>query len=623
MHQANTTPFEYGTIRPGFILAAAVVMQTLAAAGLVQYGSVGGGLNARDFAALVACVGVAVCWIVMLVTYRHLCPHLIGLRTPRRLGIMAGVTAGGILVWLLPINLGVRQFVSINSLLVNLLLIATLADGKPRQRKAAAILSITALGIGLLPMGFTVLVRMPFSPDEAHWADFASTAFATTNPGVYARTWLMAPTQITPGVGWSVAAYGWFLEHITFNIRVGRSWNFASYLVAFAGIALLSWRLYGRWAALASLIFAGFSATFIPVFDYRPDHQIPAAAAFAFLLVIVARQSLSVRRARLFDTLAGIVAVSALQLHAVAIALTAGLGLFYGGTWLLAVGKSRRICVYGFAPLLAYTLGVALGGLLYFAFNIAPVGGVGPFLAQLGGRLNLLYTIHPMFSWPSLPELALIAFGFTVLLLRRNRSDRLFLGMLVAYIVALLALDTQGYRSAVSAFYAVVAGAFVAGGLGEPYGRRSVWTLLSILTLLGAQTMGFVDWQAVLVGLRTGVVPNYVYADMRDTLTERLSENDTLVSTHLLIWALGNRSGYYSVSGELTGAQRWNVPLDEVWERIEPTVVVDIPTQMVLDPGLQTYMQRHGFTLCESVPVQHLHLNFYRPDCSFEEAATS
>ena len=601
-------------IRPRLILGAAVFLQLTAGIVLIQAGSVGGGLNPSDYMALALCALTFGVW--MLASWRHRAAVRWAQRPSVRLralliGAAVATSAG---VWLLSVNPGVKQFVGLNALLVALVLIVTLPDDQVKLRMPnTLVVGLTCLL--LLPLLITVLSRMPFSPDEAHWADYASSAFAATDPGVYARTWLMEPTPITPGAGWSVAAYGWTLKHLAFDIRIGRLWNFAANLIAIGAIGLLAYRLYGRRAALGAMVFAALSMAFIQVFDYRPDHQIPAAVAVVFTSMVIARQTRRRWRAIVLDGLAGILATTALQLHAVAIALVAGAGLFY---LLLTVYRLRHMRPQWQAlmPLLAFIIGAAAGSVLYYALNIAPVGGFAAYWASIGGRAGRLYLIHPLFSWPSLLEFALILLGFALLMLRRSREDRLFLVMVGCLIAALLILDTQGYRSAVSAVYAIPVGAFLAAGLGLPGRRRANWALLAVTALLGAQSLGFLDRQGISDWLRTGQLTDYVYREISSPVQARLRGDDVVVSTHLLIWAMGDRPGFYSTAGELTGAVRWGVEPEAVWERIQPTVIVEIPGQMAINPGLQTYMEQEGFTQCDSLEARNLRLNFYRTDCS-------
>lgn len=599
---------------PRLILACAALLNLVAAYGLVIQGSVDGGLKTGDYLALGLCAAVTLAVLAALWASERVAQWLAALRTRSRMIMVAAAVTSEVTIWFSAYNVGVKQFVSVNALVMILLLIATLPERARRGRRIEIVAILLALAF-LLPLLLTVLVRMPFSPDEAHWADFASTAFASQSPGLYARTWLMEPVPIAPGTGWSVGAYGWFLEHVAFDFRVGRVWIFAANLAAIATIGVLSLRLYGRVAALGSVTFAILSAAFIQVFDYRPDHQIPAAVAIVFALVVAARQSKNVYRARSLDVLAGFLAVTAMQLHAVAIALVAGIGLYYIVKSVQGLLKHIQPTVLVAAPLIYYATGAILGAMLYYITNIAPVGGLEAYLAGLEGRANRLYAFHPMFSWPSLMELALISLGFVLLVIRRNQRDRLFLGLLICYLIALLVFDTQGYRSGVSALYVIPVGALIAAGFGHSGGRRAGWAVLSVTLLLAGQALGFMDRQGLTGLVEMGVLPDYVYHQMKTPVESRLGTEDTVASTHLLIWTLGNRPSLYSVASEWSAAQRWRIGLNEVWERVRPTVIIDIPGQMTIDPGLQEYMSHHDFRVCESVVIQELRLDFYRADC--------
>ncbi len=500
---------------------------------------------------------------------------------------------------------------------------------------------------------------MPFSPDEAHWADYASSAIS--HGGIYARTWLQEPRLVSPGLGWSIAGYGWALEHIAFNIRTGRVWNIAVNLLAFASIGLLAGRLYGRRAALLSVTCAMLSQAFMPTFDYRPDHQLPIAAALVFFVVAQARMagtsplnplskgrgnlqsptdSLDRRQAGWWHLLAGLGAMLAMQLHAAAAALVGGVTLYYAAEWLWASIRARRLephppalfpggegearqvhvahstatrtrRIADVRPLLWLAVGLAIGGAVYYVANVLPVGGLQPFLNVLVNERLERQDSPGFLSWPSLLEWVLILTALAFIALRRNRADRLLLAPLVCYLIFLAPIDTQGYQTTVSALYVVPLGAFLLAAFER---RERAAAALVVVALVG-QMLAFVDWGGIRGWLRGESQP-YLYEALRPELTPYLRDGDVIVSTHLLIWTLPDHPQLYSSGGELTAMRRWK--LDDgalVWARVQPTVVIDIPAQMTINDGLRRYMDARGFALCETLSVQSVAVNLYRPDC--------
>jgi hypothetical protein len=494
-------------------------------------------------------------------------------------------------------------------------------------------LLITALLL-LVPVILTTLLRMPFSPDEAHWADYASSAIS--HGGIYARTWLQEPRPVAPGLGWSIAGYGWALEHIAFNIRTGRVWNIVANLLAFGSIGLLAGRLYGRRAALLSVSAALLSQAFIPTFDYRPDHQLPIAAALVFFAVAQARTSplnpLSMERedlqsppddqgnaqaigtserrhAGVWHFVAGLGAMLAMQLHAAAAALVGSVTLYYAAEWLWTSIRARSTA--DMRPLLWLAAGLAIGGGIYFVANVLPVGGLQPFLNVLVNERLERQDSPGFLSWPSLLEWVLILTALAFIALRRNRADRLLLVPLVCYLIFLAPIDTQGYQTTVSALYVVPLGAFLL----VAFERHERAAAALVVVALAGQMLAFVDWGGIRDWLRGESQP-YLYEALRPELTPYLREEDVIVSTHLLIWTLPDHPQLYSSGGELTAMRRWK--LDDgalVWARVQPTVVIDIPAQMTINDGLRRYMDAQAFALCETLSVQSVAVNLYRPDC--------
>ncbi|MBE2183191.1 MAG: hypothetical protein IAE89_07180 [Anaerolineae bacterium] len=603
---------------PNLILLAGFISQVIVGIALWNHrsddGMIFGGYSLRYALALLANLGAAIFWLAALLRHKTILPKLEQLKAIVRYGLIALSGIGLVIVWLLPIEGQVKQFASLNVLFWGLLLASTVGGATQSKSRQVYLIIFIVTAALLVPMLTTALTIMPFSPDESHWADYATTPFASENPGLYARTWLMEPQVITPGLGWSVAAYGWLLENTAFNIRVGRLWNFLSYCVAFLGIAVLSYRLYGREAAIASTIFAVLSTAFIPVFDYRPDHQIAAAAVWVVVCAVIARQSVRPRLSRPFHFLCGLLAALAMQFHAIAIVLIAGIGLFYLLECAFFIYRAKRLNTATFLPLLLYITGVGIGGAIFFLFNIAPAGGVAAYISGIAGRTQRLHSFPFFLTWPSLFEAIMIVIGFAFILWRRNKSDKTFFSITFCILLALLVLDTQGYRSPVISLYAVPVGAFFAAGFGHRTGNQAQLTALTVLTVvMAASTVGFIRWSSFW---SPAAEPPYLYEVLKENLRQYVHDDDTIVSTHLLIWMLGNRPDFYSVAGEITGTQRWGISPEEVWERVQPTLIIDIPSEMDISEGLRQYMAQHNFQECQSLIVQNKIVNLYRSNCA-------
>jgi hypothetical protein len=570
-------------------------------------GHILGAYSTRYALVLAVHIALSLGWgLVALLRERALCV-LASLGCRLRYGgvVMALVLGAG--VWFMPFEPHVKDYAAVNLLLVVALL--TASDPARYRDHLGQRLLLGAAALLLIVLFFGVLVQFPFSPDEAHWADYATTLYVPNSfspPGVYARTWLMTPYSIAPGVGWSVAAYGWALQNIAFDIRLGRIWNYASYLLSFGAIALLAWRLYGRRAALFAALFAVCSRVFIPVFDYRPDHQL----AFAVPLVVFCTVQGRVRGHTGWHFAAGLLAALALQLHAAAVAVAFGLGLYYVASALL-----RR----EWKPLLAYGLGGLLGGAAYFALNVAPVGGLSVFLDILMRERGDRESFLRFLTWPLLPELVTIVGAFGFLIWRRAAMDRLFIGVLVAVAIGLALLDTQGYRSPVAGLYAVAVGAALAGAFDGGAGKRARVSLAPVCVLAGLlvfQAAGGVPWDDLISAGANGL-PDYGYKTLGEALQPYLREDDIILGSHLLIWSLPRHPRLVSAAAEVTAMGRWNLsdPVD-VWRRVQPTAAVIVENEVELNPGMRAYLEEQGFNECVRLQVATMNVTISRPDCS-------
>ncbi len=463
-------------------------------------------------------------------------------------------------------------------------------------------------------MLLTALNEQRFSPDEAHWADYASSAWVAG--GVYARTWLQEPTPILPGLGWSVAAYGWALENISFNIRVGRLWTFAFNLLTVAGVYAVTWRLYGRRAALISAGFAALCSVFIPLFDYRPHYQLAAACAFITFATLQGR--LGERHRWVWHGLCGLLATLALQLHAAGLIFALAFSVYYAGAFVLTCWRERRLT--NWQPVIAFGLGALTGTALFWFANIVSVGGLSAYLTgEVGTRWSWLRSHLLIVRWPSLPEGLLILAGLLFIIRRRSAADQRLLALLVCVLLATALIDTQGYWSPFAPLYVVPVGALVVGLAGaDAAGRRVMVMGVVIIIGLGIGQAGrFINWRQVIDTVRNRGFAPTTYEQLRPLLEPYIQPDDVVVSSHQLIWTYPELANLVSYGAELTAMRRWGLSDPAaVWERVQPTVLVYIDKEMVLNPGLETYLERHAFQPCAEFPVAETRVIIYRETCS-------
>ncbi len=610
MQPRTPTPQPARLIR--WLITVGIAAQIVSAPLLWSHRSVGGTLlNAytpRYGLALAAHAALSLFWVVLLIQRRAADSALSRIPQALRITGVVGFTLLGAAVPLFPIEADVRSYAAAACLLLSLLLTATWTKPirLPKQWLwiGAALTVVIVIGTAL-----STLTRFPFSPDEAHWADYASTAWSGSPPGVYARTWLMPPQVIVPGIGWSVAAYGWFLEHVWFDVRMGRIWNLAFSIAAVLTAGALAWRLYGRRAGALALAFAALSTGIIAVFDYRPDHQLAFAGGLIALCAAQARQTQ--RAADLWHGAVGLLAALSLQLHAAGIAFAFGLSLFYllESSFSLFKRRTRTARV-----LIVYAAGALVGTIIYYVCNILPAGGLDAYLAALTTERSARLTWFAFLTWASFAEWTLFALALIFLLLRKNAADRFLLLLIGCIWIGLALFDTQGYRAPTVVLLMCAVGAALADGFGVVPPRR--WLIAAALVVTAGGAVAFIDWRGLDTWLRTGTPPTYVYRDLRAPLQVYLRDDDVIAGSHLLIWTLPDHPQLISYAGEVTGMRRWSLTDSEaVWEQVAPTVVINIEPEMTINPGLSQYMEQRRFVQCASFSLRQLNVTLYRPGC--------
>jgi hypothetical protein len=529
--------------------------------------------------------------------------------------------------------------VALNWFLVALALISTRNNTPAVWRHWPwLVIGVTTVAVALLFL--TTLTRFSNKPDEALWADFATSPFIAG--GLYSRTWLQEPVTILPGLGWGIAGYGWWLEHVAFSFRTGRIWNFVFYLLAFAGLWAVTVRLYGRTAALISVTFAAMGRLFIPISDYRPDHQLTAVS---MLVVYTALQGRYSRRS-IWHFVCGLSTVVSMELHAAGIVFAFGMGLFYLASASLAFYRQRRLGMQRddiyrvLRPVIWFGLGALLGSAIYYIFNVLPAGGLMAFAQALVESRGQHLHVGVFLTWPDPLERVVVIGGLAYLVWRRNLADRIFLGMVICILIGLALFDTQGYRSPFIALYSVPVGAMLVGGFahrsaspnGECGEKRANGTraslsrtvrgsiplaALCLTAVMAGQAVASADRRGILHWLKTGHAPEFLYEAMGPVIEPYIKKDDVIASTHELIWAIPDHPNLISYAAEVTAMRRWNLTDPEaVWERVQPTVMIAVGgNHMLINPGLQAYLDRHGFQTCQQFEIQRVSVTISRPVC--------
>ncbi|PJF24698.1 MAG: hypothetical protein CUN53_16520, partial [Phototrophicales bacterium] len=307
----------------------------------------------------------------------------------------------------------------------------------------------------------------------------------------------------------------------------------------------------------------------------------------------------------------GLLAALSLQLHAAGIAFAFGMSLFYRLESRLSLFKQRTVHL---PVLLAFATGALCGSLIYYVFNILPAGGLEAYLTALTAERSVRLTWFAFLTWDSFAEWILFALALIFLVLRRSDADRFLLSFLACIWLGLVLFDTQGYRAPTVVLLMCAVGAALADGFGFVRQRR--WVIAVALTVTAGGAVAFIDARGLDAWVRTGTPPTYVYRDLRAPLQAHIRDDDVIAGSHLLIWTLPDHPQLVSYAGEITGMRRWSLTDSQaVWERVAPTVVINIEPEMTINPGLSQYMEQQHFTRCASFAIRQLNITLYRPDC--------
>jgi hypothetical protein len=552
-------------------------------------------------------------WLLLFLWRRRLEIQLKRLPLSLLLFFVVLVGLASLVLGLTTVESSIKQYVAVNALLFSLVVIQVTPD-KPLNPRWIIVIALVVT-LTLIPTFVTTLTIRTFSPDEATWADYATSPFVAG--GMYVRTWLREPLVIEPGRGWSTLAYGWLLENVSFDIKVGRVFNFVGYLVGFAGIGVVAAQLYGREAALMSVAFATLSRSFLVSYDYRPDHQLPLGLMLITFFALQARRSEGRRNRRFWHFAAGLIAALTLQIHAAGITFVFAFSVFYFVEFAFASYHKRQFM--SFEPMVFFGGGVLLGGVIFYLLNIAPVGGLDVYFEHLlRDRWGFSLARRTVFlRWSSFLEWVVILAGFAYIIWRRNQSDKRLLGLVASLILGIFLLDSQGYRTTFSALYVIPVGTFLVDGLaGISRGRKHLLIFGSIVFMLVAQMAGlFINWQTVGDWLATGKLPPFLYNELRPVIAPYVQDDDVVVGTHELIWTFPDHLKLYGYAAEYLAAQRLAVAEPkEVWEYIQPTLIIEVTNQH-FDPGLLAYMEDQGFQICETLDVLDTPIHLYRTAC--------
>jgi hypothetical protein len=168
----------------------------------------------------------------------------------------------------------------------------------------------------------------------------------------------------------------------------------------------------------------------------------------------------------------------------------------------------------------------------------------------------------------------------------------------------------------------VPAGVALVQGLrraGSPAGQNwhSAGLVLSILLPLLIGMIAFINWPLVAQTAQTGQWPRNKVMDFGEAVLARVQPgaDEMLIGTHELLWVLPDSLNFYSpISEGIAETQRgWTGT--QVWDYLAPDIYVETPQRIATPPGLQAYLDREQFLICDEFDAVGYLVRVYRRSC--------
>ena len=551
--------------------------------------------------------------------------------------VVSGVAVA--VLWASGFDLRLLRYAMVNWVLFATVLVLTLPDRNWNPtwwRVVLGALVIVIIGLVAWTAIFTKGAFLPY--DESSWADYATSLFRTG--GVHYRMYLQ-DYAVRPGYPLIPVAYGWLLENVSYDARVGHIWMLVVYAIALVGIWAIARKMYSSSVAWISAIVATLSLNFIAQNEFRSHHHIPALSILMLWCAWQARHTRG-RRGLLWVFACGLLGSLGMELHAIAYMLLGAFGIHLLIDAALAWWRERD--TYGFVQVVVFGVGAALGLVVYYFLNIQPVGGLEEFLHLLsqdkppfGFRFDFLdfhlYESASLYSNNDRVFTMLTWAGLLYLLWRRTQVDRWFLRLVVLVIAIAFVLDFFGYTALYTSYFSIAIGVLLAQGF-RLLTQSQHWNLhtsgvvtVVIVALVIVLATQIVAWGLLGDWVRTGELPN-PYGDFVEIgailESEHISDDDVIVSTHQLMWGLPRHQSLYSIFAE----QYW-MRIEEPeairarWDALEPTVYIKVDDDLFADAigrklinQLNAHLDDREFALCDSFMVQGFTVEVYRPECA-------
>lgn len=624
----DTTLNNNYTLKMRWVMAGAAIYNIVALWMMSGWTSTNGAIFGRYSTGLAVAIGlvvlVGIVWITLSVLFYQKFENILrALPQTYRLSFLVIVGIFSLLWFQQPFRFELLNIIVTNLILLSACMALTLSD-KPISTNAIRWLLLAIIVFVFITTFISIMVKRPYSPDEAIWSNIAISFF--TFDGLYNRLSFYEPFHITPGIGWITAVYGWLLHNMTFDLQVGRAMQFVIYTMTVGAIGFFGTRLYNYRVGLVAMIIAFFGSAYFHTVDYRPDHFVALGQMLAFGTLISARKSQKPLTQSLLHFFTGLLITLSMQLHAVAIVFAIGLSLFYTGDFIWCIWKERKLSVDCLRPIISFGLGALLGTTIYYIFNILVVGGLETYLSVLTAERGFDQRGWPtLYRWRTV-ELPLAFAGLAYLLWRRSSEDKLYLVLSLCSLFGTY-FDTQGYSTPYRGLFIVPMAVFLVEGF-KTFAEQEKWHLrqvaivsLFMFALIG-QRLQFVDWNAVRQTIEEGGIPEHNAVGLARQVAANLQAEDknlVVVGTHELIWSLHDYKHFYSTHSEGTAQKQRGWEGTQVWDYLQVDVYIEIERRMVTPPGLRAYLERENFQVCEEFKSFSVPVRIYRRDCPENE----
>lgn len=508
---------------------------------------------------------------------------------------------------------------TVNALVLSAIIILSLTD-YPFPTKGIRWLLLALIIFVTFTTFITVMIARPYDPDEAIWGSAAISGFV--HDGFYDHVGFYHPYHIIPGMGWVTAIYGYLLQSFAYNLQIGRIMQFIIYTMTVGAIGFLATRLYNWRIGFVAMLIAFFSSAYYPVVDYRPDHFVPLGQMLAFGTLVSARKTQNSYIQVFLHFLTGFLITLSIQLHAVALVFIIGLSLFYTADFVWYIWREKTLNAKCLRPIISFGLGALLGTILYYIFNILPVGGIDTYLNVLIHERAVKRGWPKFYGWGML-ELSFMFVGLTYLVWRRSSEDKLYLALLFCSAIGLIA-DTQGYGVPYRGLFIIpfalaLVESFETFKDPEKWHLRQLAAIAIVIVALLGQRFRFTDWNAIQEAIQSGHLPQHTAVAFANGVLGHLHDDDknrVIVGTHELIWALGGYKNFYSPLAEGHAKTQRGWEGTQVWDYLKPDLYIEAPTRLNTPPGLRAYLDREGFQVCETFNSAGYPVKIYRRDCS-------